>query len=630
MYYQVKVLFYICLLSSLSFQGCTLTPQIRYTIPEKPALSQDQEFMPEASKLAIKRSTAHVSEALLEPVQSKIELALHAFTASSGETITFLQDAQGRWKAKVQDCWPGGNLTMATLSATSMLSIIWENSVSSPVTMLPILAKQPANVHKHRIHVVQDQYSRRRVFLGALGLLGGMLEEKESKQVFTSSLSLYEAAGQGNLEAVKQLLKNGDNPNMGYFGVTPLYIAAKRGYLEIVEALLAKKANVHMADRDGYTPLHMAAMHGHLEVVNLLLAREANVHSVNQYGDTALHGAAENGYPAVIQFLLNRNADPNSTNQNEDTPLHWAARNGHLEVVQWLLQKNADPNKVSLDGTTPLHEAARKGHIKVVELFLQCGIEPNIYNQDGETPLYWAAENGHLEVVQYLLQKDADPNKENIHGYTPLYRAVENGHLKVVQLLLDKKADPNKADNFACSPLHCAAEKGAIEVVKLLLEQGADLNNTDINGNAPLHCAADSGSLAVISILLKAGADTNAQNKHGDSFMHRLVANNLNLCLQGIKIIESDNALLLEILKSCINTQGSSLINIRDNLPIIVDYVKGLDCSLKNKQGQTIEQLLMREREKIANQDLTEICKNLEKHKQPGGWSNKLAHTTTE
>jgi len=63
----------------------------------------------------------------------------------------------------------------------------------------------------------------------------------------------------------------------GYDGLTPLHVAAFKGYAEVVELLLAHKGvTVNRAGGGGYTALRVcdAAQEAHVEVVKLLLAHK--------------------------------------------------------------------------------------------------------------------------------------------------------------------------------------------------------------------------------------------------------------------------------------------------------------------------------------------------------------------
>jgi uncharacterized protein len=69
---------------------------------------------------------------------------------------------------------------------------------------------------------------------------------------------------------------------------TLLIQAAKRGDLPVVQALLAKGANVDSCDRQGTTPLMFAAANGTTEILRTLLQSGANANlSRKAHGTTA-------------------------------------------------------------------------------------------------------------------------------------------------------------------------------------------------------------------------------------------------------------------------------------------------------------------------------------------------------
>ena len=84
---------------------------------------------------------------------------------------------------------------------------------------------------------------------------------------------LQEAAGLGNIEAVKQHLAAGVDVNgWGDKGneATPLYYAAQSGHKEIAELLIANDADVNTMNLDGKTPLDRAIKYKDTETFDLL------------------------------------------------------------------------------------------------------------------------------------------------------------------------------------------------------------------------------------------------------------------------------------------------------------------------------------------------------------------------
>ena len=110
------------------------------------------------------------------------------------------------------------------------------------------------------------------------------------------SVDIWEAASQGNTEAVKRHLEAGADVNAkGRDGRTPLHDAALRGQTEIVEQLIAKGAdvNVNAKGYKGVTPLLCAIKKNHKEIAELLIAKGGNVNAKGIYGTPLDHAEAE-------------------------------------------------------------------------------------------------------------------------------------------------------------------------------------------------------------------------------------------------------------------------------------------------------------------------------------------------
>ena len=107
-------------------------------------------------------------------------------------------------------------------------------------------------------------------------------------------ISIYEAAREGNIEAVKQHIAAGTDVNAKDDALewTPLFMAAGKGHKEIAELLLANGAEVNAKGDGGVTPLHIAPLGSHKEVAELLIAKGADVNAKKDDGETPLHDAA--------------------------------------------------------------------------------------------------------------------------------------------------------------------------------------------------------------------------------------------------------------------------------------------------------------------------------------------------
>jgi hypothetical protein len=155
--------------------------------------------------------------------------------------------------------------------------------------------------------------------------------------------TLREAAESGDAAALQRLLSNADDTQREELirtdfrdGCTALYIAALKGHVEVVRALLSDPitpeqidAQLEAKNKNDWTPLHLAAQNGKIDVVRVLLGHPvtseqiiAQLEATNKYGNTALHIAAEKGHVEVIEILLASGADIETQDRWGRTPLH--------------------------------------------------------------------------------------------------------------------------------------------------------------------------------------------------------------------------------------------------------------------------------------------------------------------
>ena len=78
--------------------------------------------------------------------------------------------------------------------------------------------------------------------------------------------------------------------------LAPLHYAAHAGLIKIVDALLARGAQIGArGEYDDVTPLMLAVSNNQTDVISVLLAAGADVNASDWHGYTALHSAALEG-----------------------------------------------------------------------------------------------------------------------------------------------------------------------------------------------------------------------------------------------------------------------------------------------------------------------------------------------
>jgi ankyrin repeat protein len=169
-----------------------------------------------------------------------------------------------------------------------------------------------------------------------------------------TAAALAKAAAEGDKPRVRELIRNGGNPNArGDQGVSLLQWALLNRSVPGMEALLEGGADPATADSSGKTALHYAALANDPAYLETLLRAGADPNTPNAVTREppivpALMGQREEQFRA----LLAAGADPNLADRMGDTPLHVAAKINAFARVLDLLKAGADPAAVNIRGTT--------------------------------------------------------------------------------------------------------------------------------------------------------------------------------------------------------------------------------------------------------------------------------------
>jgi ankyrin repeat protein len=128
-------------------------------------------------------------------------------------------------------------------------------------------------------------------------------------------------------------------------GWSSLHAAARSGSLEIVQALLSARADVHIQAHDGSSPLHVAACNASAgrqgEVAKLLIETGCPLESRDAQGRTALLLASQGGADSIAAALLAARADPMAADVAGRTCAMHAAERGHQGIASLLMMFGA-------------------------------------------------------------------------------------------------------------------------------------------------------------------------------------------------------------------------------------------------------------------------------------------------
>ena len=413
---------------------------------------------------------------------------------------------------------------------------------------------------------------------GVVDELGHILAVNNSidvnNTIYNGTTPLNIACKKGYFNVVNVLLglDNIDVNKADKDGWTPLNIACQFEKLNIVKALIqSNNIDVNKADKDGWTPLNIACEKGNTGIVNVLLGLDnIDVNKANDYGQTPLYNACDNNKTDIVEALLDiNNIDVNKVDKYGKTPLYNVCKEGYLgkksylSVVELLLtHEKIEVNKTNKEGETPLLVACLKGHTEIVKALLDINnIEVNKDNNSKATPLLVACLKGHTEIVKALLDiNNIEVNKTNKEGETPLLVACLKGHTEIVKALLDiNNIDVNKDNNSKATPLYYACQKNNTDIVQALLQSdNIDVNKSILNGTTSLYYACKEGHTEIVEALLKSDNIDVDKADDDDGWTPLHIA-----CFEG-------HGAIVKLLLESDNIDVNSLTNKRKETPFII------------------------------------------------------------
>jgi len=216
----------------------------------------------------------------------------------------------------------------------------------------------------------------------------------------------------------------------------------------------------------GFTPLMVAARRGDLAVVQALIDVGADVDAVTAHNKaSALILACKSGAVDVMNTLIDNGADVESRDIGGMTPLMHATVSRRRNIVDALMEQMPDLEDRDESGRTPLLHAARWGDLDIVKLYVREGADMDVKGKLGWNALMLAARWGHVEVIDFLLtprKVEGQPGKrvwasldayDYNNGRTALAMAVEFKRTAVVTRLLDRGAYRLRHDVYGVTPL---------------------------------------------------------------------------------------------------------------------------------------------------------------------------------
>ncbi len=340
---------------------------------------------------------------------------------------------------------------------------------------------------------------------------------------------------------IKYLLNTGTAPNICDISQTTILMhACENGWIDILEILIAKKADVNKINLNGKTALNITIASNNIsnesrnKIFETLLKNGANPDLKNTDHTLPLMYATSFGMTELVELLVKYKANINTVTKIEKiTPLILAAMQGKKDIVKILLENGADIDAQRKDGATALQLALEANQPSIANYLLSRGANPNLARTDTDacTPLMVAIYKRNFELAKDLINKySADVDIASTTGWTTLMCAASNNEvgLDIFNLILSKKPKINIKAKNGISALGRAVSYNNTEKAKLLLEAGADANITDNTGTTPLMQTVSlmKNPENMAELLIRYGADMQAKDTCGKTALD--IFNSLN------------------------------------------------------------------------------------------------------
>ena len=350
-------------LSAWQRQGSTLDDPL----PPSLATSLDESESMALSVISNEIAAVGIQQAMLEsgelervrlPSQSVLHLAvlhsyggavrdllkLGALPAAVKDGSTPLHEAARSGRASMVEILAQNGADVDTLSAkneTALCVAVDRGYVRTTKAFLRLGANPNVVCHEGHTPLI---VARKASIVDALIQHGADVNARDTTSDFKGCTALLFAGVEGNVDVVRSLLKAGADVeakcNVG--GDTPLYGAAVNNYPRVVEALLARGAEVSPVNDDGWTPLATAAANGHVKVVKALLKAGADPRQRlggGALGRNSVEWATENGHSDVVAAMTEaaKAANPWRYYLNEWEPVVVAVL--VILVISWVLPR---------------------------------------------------------------------------------------------------------------------------------------------------------------------------------------------------------------------------------------------------------------------------------------------------
>lgn len=340
-------------------------------------------------------------------------------------------------------------------------------------------------------------------------------------------MNIHNLAFFGDVKAISNLLNSSPEQANQFLiengrRITPIFLAAVQGHIEVVRLLLKHNAQTEWPDETERF-IDWVSFSPTSEKFNILalLAKEGKIKELKPL---------EKGYSECklivlqIQHLLIKTGFQSTTSPFTPRDYHvYMGELGSLSHIQSLLDDQPDPNYVE-----GLLEGALSGsRMDVLDLLYKNHVDLSSRFTSGQfvsqTIAYHAAWKDKVEVLRFLHKAGVNVNEPLKDGYTPAIAAIIYDRVSVLSFFLEAKVDLTQTlttrEDYGCTLAHLAIRSERVRALNMLKKAGLNLGDPAKEGpylgQTPAHLAVQNGNLSQIIVLHELGVNLSEPIKEG-------------------------------------------------------------------------------------------------------------------
>ena len=241
---------------------------------------------------------------------------------------------------------------------------------------------------------------------------------------FIDDARVTQAISEGNITYVKEYIRKYKSVNSPLtndsYNNRMIHIAAQSKSLDILNMLIALKANLNILNKLKETPIHFAVRSKNLDNIDSLLIQGLDLTIANTKGETPMFYAMVSGDMRIINMLYNNSAPLLSVDKTGNNLIHHCI-------------KNCPSIKDTDDGTKDASNSIPNTKADIIKFLIDHGVSTEQKNLAGITPLEMTSKDinneKNKECSLGIAQDDADIN-EKFFNIKPIAEAFSNSNTK--------------------------------------------------------------------------------------------------------------------------------------------------------------------------------------------------------